>query len=34
MILREVLDEFGLTPHLRDAWLTQEEAFRSLIVRV
>lgn len=34
MILREVLDEFGLAPHLRDAWLTQEEAFRSLIVRV
>lgn len=34
MILREVLDEFGLEPHLRDAWLAQEEAFRALIVRI
>jgi hemoglobin len=34
MILREVLDELGLKPYLRDAWLAQEEAFRPLIVRV
>lgn len=34
MILREVLDELGLEPRLRDAWLAQEEAFRSLIVTV
>ena len=32
MIMRDVLQELGLEPHLRDAWLAQEEAFRSLIV--
>lgn len=32
MILREVLEELGLSHHLLEAWLAQEEAFRSLII--
>jgi truncated hemoglobin YjbI len=33
MLMREVLDEMGLAPELRDAWLAREEQLRPLIMR-
>lgn len=33
VLMREVLDDYGLAPDLRDAWLAAEEALRPIILR-